>query len=513
MTRKLYNIIQGIEYKPTDLGLRQGSFLDTFDITGQKKLFANPFGNYSSASLDCLLKMVNRKRDGVKPNQLTVDQAIQAIRSVQDQIDDDLASYNHGDLLEVSPNIIRDYALLKGYSLPEIREHVQALRNFVTRLEVDRNSMLGVMLAYNGNAGDYFRRLDVLPTFAIVASGNLGLFESGILIYSGILAQAAKNGQQFNLVIKPSIEDFLFNDLINCVPEPFRFAFNRLTWRSDVDWDMPLMSKLTNSVAGAIYFGQRSTLMGFKSQITDYQNKNHYFYYDHFPLMIIGENATEEQLKIAAEIAVDLAYKSKGEACLSLQDIFVHGAVNSIFMGHLKNQIRQINSGLKGTPLSKYSREFLERIESVQKRLLKSGATVTGKINPLSHTMEIMLADNLPIEHPILSRENAAPFLAVASYAKDDHLVEELLNAHLTPLSPDRSTDKHIYAIGLGIDESPDIIKYLEDHSHRLFTDPLDGKLQDFHAYDIGVPHCGGVSFLADMFSIGHFGQCYRHKQ
>ncbi len=513
MTRKLYHIINGEEYNPAELGLRQGSFLDTFDIKGQKKLFANPFGHYSATTLDKLLYQSERSNKDALLNPLTLDRAIEAIRHAQNHLDNHLRDCQKPAPQNLSSNIITNYRLLKGYSLPEIEEQNQALNNFVRMLELDRDAILGTMLGFNGRANDFFQTHEVLPTFAIIASGNLGLFESGLLIYTGILGQAAKNGSQLKLIIKPSIEDFLFFDLITFIPPDFRGAFSRVTWRSDVDWDALLTAKLINSVDGAIYFGQRSTLMGFKPQINDHHSRNHHFYHDHFPLMIIGSTATDAQLIAAAEAAVNLAYKNKGEACLSLQDVFVHNNLHDPFIAHLKQQVHQINSGLKGTPLSMYSKPFLERIENLQKDLLKSGAEVSGKVSPELNKMDIMVAHNLSMNHPILASENAAPFLAVAPYEDENTLIQALINKHLKPASPDRTSDKHIYAITIGINDDAAMIKYLLENACRLFAEPADGRVQDFYPYAVGTPHCGGMSFLADIFGFDHLDYCYRHEQ
>jgi len=84
--RELHTIIRGKITTPQDLGLRQGTFIEILDICGQFPLFANPFGGYSSSSLEVLIDQIKNKENTKELNPLTLQRAIQAIKHIQNTI-------------------------------------------------------------------------------------------------------------------------------------------------------------------------------------------------------------------------------------------------------------------------------------------------------------------------------------------------------------------------------------------------------------------------------------------
>lgn len=500
MSRELYTIVNGEICEPQKLGLRQGAFLDMLDINGTQPLFSNPFGQYSANSLDKIISETKNFRS--TRSNLTLENSIDIIRQIQDKLN--LASEEG-----LKNPLIRDYISFKGYDIAEVREQISGLNSFVESLEKDKDATLGSMLNFEGKSEDFFSSNKILERFGILSSGNLGLFETVSLLYSGILAQSAKNGGNLSIIVKPTSQDFLFYDLMLQMPEDARKGFSRVTWGSDIPWDAPLMKKLINSLDGAIYFGRRSTLENFRAQLSD--DTNHQFYYDHFPLIILGENASREQIREAAKKAVSLCYKNKGEACLSLQDVFVHEAVYDSFISNLRREIKGVNYGVTGTQLPRFGKEQLEEVSKLKEALSNSGAIVEGRIGYQPNRMDIILAHNIDVNNPILETENAFPFLAVATYSSDSELSNALLR-HLKPSDPKRSSDKHIYAILIGTEGKSRIADYATKNSHRVELVGADDtkKLRNFPPYKSGIPHCGGISFLADIFGKIHLDSCYK---
>jgi hypothetical protein len=505
--RELYTVIQGESFPsnhPT-LGLRQGAFLEIMDITGQTPLFANPFGAYSATSMEVLLKKIGNTPEYHEP--VSLMEIIEAIKMVQGTLENFIeAGLEHP--------FVYAYCSLKGYALEEVKEQIRDLRSFVNSLEKDPDLILGSLLNFRGGADAFFQNHSVLKPFGIIASGNLGLYETVLLLYSGLLAIAAKNGHQFSCLIKPSSEDFLFYDLIFLIPEKFRGHFSRITWRSDLTWDQPLMITFLNSLEGAIYFGKRKTLLEFRKQYNNLENTNHHFYFDHFPLMIIGDQANADQIQSAARLAIPLCYKNKGEACLSLQDVFVHKKVYKDFIESVRQEVSQINRPSGISLLPRFSQDFLADVNNLRQWLIDSGATVSGRIGYEPNRMDLMLAYDLEMNHPVFATENAAPFLAIASYSNEQNLIKALKD-HLRPGDHDRTADKHIYSFVVGVRGTSPIICHAEDYSHRLVhVIPGEGinKLETFQPYKPGVPHCGGFSFLGDMFGISHSHYCFVEK-
>ncbi|MBW2976119.1 hypothetical protein KY347_01585 [Candidatus Woesearchaeota archaeon] len=501
MTPELFTIINGEIIYPQDLRLKGASLVDTFDITGKNPLFSNPFGLYSQVSLEELIRRINSEKSN-RVN-LTLKDAIGAVNSVQHYIEGSFSDYKEAQSAnDLRGWLISTYIQLKGYHIDEVAEQISQLRNFVSSLSENTDTLLGRMLGFEGDANKFFESNNVLEKFGIVQSGNLGLYESAVLLYTGILAQAAKNGQQLSIVIKPSIQDFLTYHLIMEIPPEFKKAFYRITWSSDWEFDLPLIKKLTNSLDGAIYFGARKNLEGFKRGLSDPVNPNHHFYYDHFPILVIGPYTTDKQLKSAAKLAVNLSYKNKGESCLSLQDIFVHENLNDIFLTYIMEEKRKLGQSDGYIPMPKFSSSLLRDLIALREKLLQSGAYVSGRVFPESNTMDLLLAYGLDPNNPILGTENGAPFLAVSPYSDDNKLVEAL-RTHLKPGREYRTVDKHIYSIIIGVGEKSPIVDYAHKNSHRVSNST------GFGPYTAGVPHCGGISFLADMFGIPHLSQCY----
>jgi len=160
--------------------------------------------------------------------------------------------------------------------------------------------------------------------------------------------------------------------------------------------------------------------------------------------------------------------------------------------------------------LPKFSSDFLEEMLDLRQTLIDSGASISGRILPGYNTMDIMIAYDLTIDNVVLSTETSAPFLAIAKYHSDKELSSALFN-HLKPVDSTRSSDKHIYSIAVCIKHDSILKDYLNKYSHRLLfiEDTVNvAGITNFRPYDIGTPHCGGLSFLADMFGLQHFVHC-----
>ncbi len=475
--------------------------LHAIDSIYDAELFCNPWGSASEFALSQTLAQVTARASRPARPSISLQRAVDVISMLQAHLESEAAR-------GIASSLISTLIDLKGYPLSEIRDSVEALGRMVHDFQTDRltlRAMLG-----GENPSRFFTTHRVIRKFGLISSGNLGLFEIAVLVWTGILAQAAANGTQFSLIIKPSIYDFLFHELIHLIPDDARHAFSRLTWRSEADIipDSRLMAKLVNEVEGAIFFGNRRTLSGFRALI-QHDTENHRFYHDHFPVMVVLPGASPECVVAAAKLAVTLAYKSKGEACLSLQDVFAHVSVYDSFVAATIQEWRRLRQA-RGDPrspdslLPSYSVAHLEQISNLRCRM--DGAIV-GQIHPEQRQTDLIINHELDLDNWILSTENAAPLLCIAAFTEPARL-PGALEIHL-----DRSTsDKFIYSLIVsGESEEPFEMLYkgLESLSHRLDIRNSASALNDFQAYVPGIPHCGGISFLADMFGLPHRPSCY----
>jgi hypothetical protein len=469
------------------------------------ELFCNPWGNGSKVALARALAYAADRASQRARQHISLDQAIEAIEALQTRLEVEIAR-------EIDSPLVRTYIDLKGVPISEIRESVQVLRTMLLDLQGDQASLRAML--DTENPARFFATHDVIPKFGLVASGNLGLLETTILIWIGVLAQAARNGNQFSLTIKPSIYDFLFDELVQQLPKDARSAFLRITWRSgeDIIPDSTLINKLVNEVDGAVYFGNRNTLVRFRNLIEG-GDQHHYFYYDHFPTMIVRPGVDPKLIAAAARIATTLAYKQRGESCLSLQDVFVHKETYAEFVGAIMQEWRRVRAAnsdptAPDTLLSSYSRAHLESIAGLGEKL--DGAVV-GQVYPQGHRTDLIINHEITADNWVLATENAAPLLCVAEFSDEDHLLQAL-RRHLH----NSTSDKFIYVTLVspdGEERLTTVCDGLASISHRLEILASAQAVRDFTAYALGIPHCGGISFLADIFGLPHRQTCYFGQQ
>jgi hypothetical protein len=492
MTRPLYAISNGSPLTSESLGLRhEGASLQIMDITARKPLFRNYFGRYSEKALERIISSaIERKHKQPIPRY--------SLATAQELLAKFHSSLARG--FDSGSRLISDYQQLKGYSFDEVRDQVDMHGKLVAQIMDDK--ILAKMISIGEDAKDYFASNETKGTFGIVASGNLGLLETALLVDTVILAQAAKNGNKVSVIFKPSIEDALTYDLIMSVPVLARDAFSRITWRSDVMWDEPLLDKYFDSLEGAIAFGKKKTLLSFADRIPEEKSDSFRWYYDHFPLMIVGPQS-DNLLENAAEKAVNLAYRNKGEACLSLQNIFVHKRAYGQFVQYLREMAGRVNEGKEDIPLPRYSSDFLNELRATRNALIDRGATVSGAIKPESNLTEILVASDVRLSDPLIHLETAAPLILVMPYSNETEL-SDCIARHFS------SEDKHTYALVIGDGSGTQTSTLLKSRSHRYYSARNAGEIKRFEAFEIGKPHSGGHSFIADMFGIPRRTECYQ---
>jgi hypothetical protein len=475
--------------------------LHTIDSFHGTELFCNPWGNGSRIGLARILDYAAQRAQQTAQQHISLDRAVEAIETLQTHLEGEVARGMDSPLL-------RKYINLKGVPISEVRDSVEVLGGLVGDFNDDQTSLKAMLDTEHPK--QFFATHDVIPKFGLIASGNLGLFETVILIWVGILAQAARNGNQFSLTIKPSIYDFLFHELIQQLPEDVKSAFSRVTWRSEEDIipDSALITDLVTAVDGAIYFGNRNTLVRFRDLIEG-DSQYHYFYYDHFPIMILLPGGSRAVIDAAARVATRLAYKRRGESCLSLQDVFVHKAIYGEFVGALNEEwrsVRAANSELTapGALLSRYSQTHLKQLAQLRDKL--DGAVI-GHVYPDDHRTDLIINHEITADNWVLATENAAPLLCIAEFSTEVHLLQ-VLRSHLQ----NSTSDKFIYVMIVSPDggENPTALRDgLVPISHRLEVLTSLQAVQAFTAYAPGIPHCGGISFLADIFGLPHKQACY----
>ena len=475
--------------------------LHVIDSIYGTELFCNPWGSGSELALTRALAYAADRASQRAQQPIRLARAIEVLEALQTHLEAEVAR-------GLDTPVVRTYMDLKGVPISEIRENVEMLRTMLLDLQGDQASLRAML--DTENPSEFFATHDVIPKFGLVASGNLGLSDTAILIWTGILAQAARNGNQFSLTIKPSIYDCLFHQLIHLLPEDVRAAFSRITWRSEEDIipDSTLMTKLVNGVDGAIYFGHRNTLLRFRHLVRN-DRQHHYFYYDHFPIMILLPGVEPKLIEASARLATTLAYKQRGEACLSLQDVFIHKEVYDEFMSAVVQEWRRVRAA-SGDPkaddalLPSYSRAHLEEMARLREKL--DGA-VMGRVYPQDNRTDLLVNHEIAVDNWVLATENAAPLLCITAFSRQDHLLQ-MLRRHLQ----NSSSDKFIYTLIVspeGRDQLTALCNGLEPVSHRLEVLTSAQAIGGFKAYALGIPHCGGISFLADMFGLPHREACY----
>ena len=337
------------------------------------QLFCNPWGAGSRIALQAAIDLADKKALRASQPALTLDQGIKVIEALHETLEYEVAQGPDSEFLQT-------YIRFKGVPISEILEDIKALRSLLHDFQGEQ-LQLKAMLGTDSPA-QFFATHTVIPKFGIMASGNLGLFETILLIWSAILAQAAKNGNQFSLLVKPSMYDCLFHEMIHWLPEHVRSAFSRITWRSDQDItpDADLIGEFINKADGAIYFGNKNTLDQLKIHLVN-ESHHYYFYSDHFPIMLVFPDMDTPMLQAAAKQAVSLAFRRRGEACLSLQDVFAHEKVYERFMYFVAQEwqlLKQTTTDplMPETQLANYSTSHLAEMEQLRQKL---NGNVMGK--------------------------------------------------------------------------------------------------------------------------------------
>ncbi|MBN1502398.1 hypothetical protein JW930_02540 [Candidatus Woesearchaeota archaeon] len=508
--RALNAIIQGREIEPSSgLGLQYGCYNGILSFVSGEPVIATPSTHYSSAVVQQLEKEMKSRAAQHETNPFTLEQAVENIQGMHEALVQEIN-------LGYESSLVRDYCLLNGIMNPEdLKLEVEQLgRDFVEPLrDPDSREKALRQILGTEDLKSFFESHEIPERLCVWTSGQLGIYETTIMFYYGILAQACKNGHQASIVFRSSSSDNLPHDLMQyCVPQSSEQVFNWLTWSSQRRWDAPLLPKFLNlfdgtvqeTTCGGIYFGSKTTLDTLSEVLQG--TRGHFFYKDHFPVLIIGSDATPEQIEKAAEIALRFAYAHAGNSCLSLQNIYAHDSAYGQVSTHLLEARRRFRPQQR-----LYPAELVEEVAEIWQAisLLDPNIGRYGKIDPEKQPNHIntLLALGVPINAvDILATEVPARMLLVCPYSGPQSLRENLAQQLAAS-----SSDKHIYAVAVGLSQAEREIlcPFLEKNSHRAsIVEPGDvAGTERITQYDWRELHCS-QNMLANLFGVP--AACYR---
>ncbi len=502
-SRLLKPIIDG---KPLDYGGKGPAnvtgILPFFgDAEDGKGIIMTPKSSYSRFALDSLEGSIAQGRLAqASINDFTLDEAIEEIQTSQVKLEQILRAGN-------GHSMIRAYCRLRGYSDPkELFGSVRQLRtDFVDRLaEGQRDMMIGGMLGKSGDAQELIGEASVPDRYLVWMSGQLGIYEEALMLYYSILSRAASNGHSRDVVFKTSGSDNLVHDLLEyCITsERAKEGISWITWNSSCRWDDKYLPRLLGMfdngnnpgiLTGGMHFGSKKTLDMLAKKYSDKDGQ--IFFYDHFPIMVIGEGATNEDIKRLAGLALSQAYSNRGEACLSLQNVYVVGSddlydrVEFIFAKYYSRLADRLKPNY-------YPEGTIEDIEAFENMIRNGyGAVTRGTIKRETNEIGPLMYSGVPInaDPRLLAQENPAPLLMLVHSDEDI----SFMDADMEQLR-ESSSDRHIYVISAGVSDLLSSHLSLRYISHRHYDASMRG-VTGFKAFDPSIFHCG-QNMLSLMF-------------
>ncbi len=452
------------------------SYIDVFDYTGKDILAKVP--DADGFEVRKLRRAIGEQQEKIKSKPFD-----ERAKIVKIMLDDYLSD----------KIFVKKVAMLRGTPVKHIVAPLSKLKEWIENIDDFMKVVFGSKKNFVEGESIVFKEKEIgrktyqlyQPTF-VALSGNMDSFEQFFVLAQGILAGS-------HLVVRASTRDFVTFHFFELMKKHgFPEGGQLITWDSKKPESTGFVRMLLESVKHAVMFGSTKTI----NSIIYEKDENRVITRDYskdvklsrygsgLPVIIVTKNADISQ---AAKLVIEGCIDARGAHCISTTPVFVEKAIKEKFVAELKKQSKNYKDSdptNNNSDFGRYNEKELKNLEIFISEVKENAEIIQGKLDKKSHSMDLVIIDNMSAKSKILREEIVGTVLGIIGF---DELAEvtDISNNVLK----ERDLRKHLLTVVHGNEEEWLFVKKrIDSHVVRRNVNSAD--------INLFLPHQGSYFIL-----------------